>query len=456
MRRTSFASVVLIGASGVAAILLFRTLRLLRELQRHEAAKDVVAEVLRIAGVLAITAALLLASVRLRPPLRANLALSIVAAAVGIYAGEVFLTLHSPRLEQRLGEKLRVLAELCGRGVDAYPGIEPARFVWAREPEGPTSILIDGLRLLPLAGIARKQTIDCKEGADWLIYKTDEHGFHNPPGLWDAAPLDMAAVGDSFTAGMCVPSDENMVAHLRRRHPATLNLGMAGNGPLLMLAQLREYLPAVRPKVVLWCHFLGNDLLDLRKERAHPVLARYLEEGFRQGLLERQGAVDRAVGEYVESYLVPTLVRRSRTWPPLENILGLRNVRSRLNLGFADPYATAPTEEEYHLFETVLASAKASVERWGGKLYFVGLPPWSEPPRQIGERAQVQVDRESKLRVLAIARRLDLTVIDVQEAFALHPAPESLFACPKCHYSSEGYRLAAKTVLAVLDATAKP
>jgi hypothetical protein len=247
-----------------------------------------------------------------------------------------------------------------------------------------------------------------------------------------------------------------MVARIRRRYPATVNLGRAGSGPLLMLALLREYLPGLRPKVVVWCYFSGNDLLDLRRERTHPILIRYLEDGFRQGLLERQDALDRALEAYLKAYHVPALVRRSKAWPRAVDVLALRNLRARLGLSFADPYATVPTEDEYRLFEQVLAKAKATVTAWGGRMYFVCLPGWTELPSQIGEGAQAELEPKVQQRVLALARGLGLTVIDVRSAFAAHPAPESLFACRKCHYNAEGYRVAADAILRALEPAAQP
>ena len=133
------------------------------------------------------------------------------------------------------------------QGREPSPGVEPVRFVWAHAPGAPTSVTIDGAAVLPLGGLSRRTTLDCKEGGDWLVFQTDEHGFHNPPGAWSAPSLELAFLGDSFVHGSCVPSEQNMVERVRARHPATLNLGTAGGGPLIMLAQLREYLPALRP-----------------------------------------------------------------------------------------------------------------------------------------------------------------------------------------------------------------
>ena len=41
-----------------------------------------------------------------------------------------------------------------------------------------------------------------------------------------------------------------------------INLGVGGFGPLLELAALTEYLTPLKPPVVLWVFFEGNDLTD--------------------------------------------------------------------------------------------------------------------------------------------------------------------------------------------------
>ena len=65
------------------------------------------------------------------------------------------------------------------------------------------------------------------------------------------AMWDIASVGDSWVNGFCVPSDKNFVALIRKYYPATLSLGENGNGPLAELATLEEYLPSLKPKVML-------------------------------------------------------------------------------------------------------------------------------------------------------------------------------------------------------------
>ena len=453
--RDGLPKLVLAGAAAAPALLLFRALVLLRALWRQDAERAALLQVAGFAAAFGLAVALLLLALKLPADRRANLALALASAAAVAYATEVVLKLNSDTAERRLAERLQLVDEMGRRGEPAYPSIEPIRFVWARPRDAPSLLVIDGVPALPLSGRSLSRLVTCQDEKDrrWRVYQTDEHGFHNPPGLWQRAPVSLAAVGDSFTAGACVPSDASMIAGLRHRFPDAVNLGVSGSGPLLMLAVVREYLPAIRPRAVLWCHFAGNDLLDLRRERDHPLLRRYLEDGFRQGLVEKQAAIDRALDQYLELQLRPSLQRRRGVSASVADALALRDLRLRLGLVFADP-SVAATDKEIALFRTVLAKAQRTVRGWGGTLHFVYLP--ARTPRSIGWEAAIHIAAAARARTLSVARELGLPVIDVEAAFLAHPDPESLFACPECHYTVAGYRLAADTILAELDGAARP
>lgn len=447
MRAARVANCILGGGAAAVALFTARVLELLRALRAHGASEP---RLWMVAGLGAVLVLALLLALRLAPPRRVNLALAVAAVAATLYAGELLLDSAAPG-PARMSEKLARIDGLRAQGRAVSPGVEPVRFTWIRGPEMPTTVTIDGRPVLPLGGIARRLTVDCKEGGDWMTFETDEHGFHNPPGLWSAPALDVAFVGDSFVHGSCVGDAENMVARVRERHPATLGLGMAGSGPLAMLAEVREYLPALRPRTVVWCYFSGNDLLDLRRERTHPLLAAYLAPGHAQGLAARQPALDRALTEFVDGSLLPRLRLLTRRRLDFRRALALREVRTRAGLALADPYALVPTEEEIALFARVLREARDTVRGWGGRLLFVYLPEWPAPARQLGEREYVKGRAAAAARVRALVREQGLPLVDVEAAFQGEPQPERLYACPGCHYGPAGYALAARAILQALD-----
>ena len=178
--------------------------------------------------------------------------------------------------------KLTVIADLRGKGIDAYPNFSPQALLSTKKHGNPKIVV--GAEFLPLAGISNKVSVACNESGEYMVYENDEHGFHNPTGLWNTGRVDIAAVGNSFVQGYCVSSEKNFVARIRNRYPSTLNLGTAGQGPLMMLATIKEYAQWVEPSVVLWFNDEVNSVDFLKGERLSLVNA-VLEHWFQPRLI---------------------------------------------------------------------------------------------------------------------------------------------------------------------------
>jgi len=271
------------------------------------------------------------------------------------------------------------------------------------------------------------------------------------------APVRIAALGDSFTQGYCVPSGSSFVDLIRRQDGATLNLGIAGDGPLMMLATLEEYLSPLEPQIVLWFYFEGNDLVDLQSERKMPLLQNYLRDDFTQPDLARQSDVDRAIMAEI-----PAIVAKERT--DLENrsrntmVYGaiafakLSALRGRLApFSESDPLSAGAAADfdtsNMAVFRDILVQAKARVRSWHGDLYFVYLPEWAR---------YTKYDSWGKARrdeVLRIVSALGIPIIDVDPVFRAHGDPLSLFPFRSSgHYNEAGHRLVADTVIRALSA----
>ena len=318
-----------------------------------------------------------------------------------------------------------------------------------------SEIAINGTEVLPLAGMSNIATVLCNESGKYVIFDSDQYGFHNPNEIWDSRQFDIAAVGDSYTQGYCVPSDKNFVALVRRHYPSTLNLGVAGDGPLTALATLKEYVQFTKPKVLLWFFWEGNDLVDLKREKTSPLLMRYLNSDFSQNLVHRQPDIDAAVAVQIEKARRNlTLERHPKNLPEgqdgmainakkvreiSESTIRLSNLRQRLGLvSKAGEFDTAVSEDEMKLLEKVLTQAKTTINEWGGAAYFIYLP---ERDRYVDRRMADSNDMDRE-QVLRIAKSAGFSVIDITDVFQSQADPVSLFPFRRLgHYNEQGHRV---------------
>jgi hypothetical protein len=347
-----------------------------------------------------------------------------------------------------------VIADLRKDGVDAVPIITPSNHLFVAQSDGSikSAVQIDGREVMPLASVSGEATLLCNENGQWIRYQSDSRGFNNPEGAWRFSQLDVAALGDSFTHGYCVPSDKNYVDLIRKRDAATLNLGIAGDGPLLMLATLEEYLPLLRPKIVLWFYYEGNDLTDLQTEKRSALLRSYLRDDFSQADLARQSEIDRAILAEMPrlSALERDRVNRKSRQQLIYGIVAfikLTAIRGRLApLGNTDPQALEMAADfegpNIEVFRDIVSRAKSRVEKWNGQLYFVYLPEWS---RYTSYRSW---GKDKRGDVLTLVRSLGVPLIDIDPVFHAHGDPLALFPFRGVgHYNETGHRLVAQEVL---------
>ena len=138
-----------------------------------------------------------------------------------------------------------VIADLHKHGIDAVPIVAAATTFSSssRTEASNRPSTFTGLKLFPSVGSPIGSQF-CVTRMVIMSRTKVTTRFSQPQGNLEVGHMDIAALGDSSLHGYCVPSDKNFVALIRRDYPATLNLGVAGNGPLLMLAKLKEYLTA--------------------------------------------------------------------------------------------------------------------------------------------------------------------------------------------------------------------
>ena len=435
-------------------------------------------------GVPAGMAGLMFAALRLKPSRKIGLVMFLVATVFSIHLVNLVLAVFHVKLTNsnstlwfRSGDieevvrvakelgvpfdsrpKIEVVTDLRRKGINAVPAIIPLALL-ARQPDGTrrSMIAIGGKEVLPHGGISNRVTVYCNESGEYVIYESDEHGFHNPKGVWGAGSVDIMAAGDSFTQGGCVPSGKNFVDVIRQQYAKSLNLGMAGQGPLITLATIKDYAKVLKPKIILWFFYEGNDIGDLSYERTSPLLMRYLEDDFRQDLLYRQADVDKAIENYiqVEQSLITNPSRPGTDTAEIIDktvrfsgqLARLSQLRQRLGLVYGDYRAnshTGPdttTRTDLDLLQRILAEAKASADSVGARLHFVYLPErerYSEPTNALAIREQV----------LLSVKRAGIPLIDIHDAFRVQKDPLALFPLRRMgHYNELGHQVVGETVV---------
>lgn len=299
-----------------------------------------------------------------------------------------------------------------------------------------------------LGSISLKTTLFCNESGKMTIYQSDEHGFNNPAGVWNQ-PVDLMLIGDSFTQGACVAPEESIASVLRRKGHRVISLGSGGNGPLIELATLTEYVLPMRPKIVLWIYFEGNDLFDLVAESKNPILTKYYDGNFTQNLISIQPEIDRLIEADNKKWEQDQRMQSLHPVKPtfgdhLRNILEFNTIKGLFGGSFraktGDDEALAVPKLKH-----IISLAKERSEIIGAKFIFVYLPRFER-----GKSASPTLYNREK--VLAAVRELNVPIIDIfEEVQSKQPDFRSLYPYGLTgHYTAQGYSLVAEAIDAAL------
>ncbi len=416
----------------------------------------------------------------------------VISVLLGAYAAEIYTQyfygrygygqpVHQITSDNRdTRSAIEVVHDMRKTDIEAYPYLFfRGHQIIADKELGQKSIFThNGIEFAPLGLISNVTTALCNEIGKWQIYKADEHGFNNPQGIWQNQNIDVLALGDSFTHGSCVDPKDHMIGKIRSQYPLTVNLGRLGTGPLFQLATLREYGPALKPKVVVWFVLEDNDIDgDLHDELKIPILRKYLDGNFIQNLLSQQQTIDEKIKGYVNSNFNEWIKRVQQqrqsggsvspwvevgapakanpntpflglNWGKISNILKLQNVRNAIGISSVRGRKKKRLEALYGEFEDILVKAQETVNTWGGKIQIVYLAG----PTRYNSWRQKDVRDFQRQKLLEVFARQKLPVIDIVSTFAKETDPASLFYG---HYSPKGYEIVSDLVLKELAKSLK-
>ena len=351
-----------------------------------------------------------------------NISILFFTIGVSIYGFETFLEFSTKteieilaKQAKKLGvpydtrTKTEVRDSLREKGIEALPNMHG--YYWMEE----NGFASKNGRIYPLATVSNSTTILHNQSGFYPVVEMDEHGYHNPKGLYLENKVDIVLTGDSFAEGYAVNSDENITALLRKLDFKAISLGKGGNGPLLELATIKEYAEPIKPKIVLWLYF-ANDLNNLKYEMQSSILKSYLnEENFSQNLISRQDEIDSVLMSYVRKVwkierdkAKESNVKRERlSNNHLIKILKLYNLRTINNLIPTPTHLKSqPSDQDVlPVFREILNKSSLRISKWGGKMYLIYLPAYGRYSKDYDHNFSLS-DRDF---VISTATELDIS-----------------------------------------------
>ena len=329
-------------------------------------------------------------------------------------------------------EKMILVEQLDKKNKNTFPSIIPNIFLNKGD-----------INFFPLGGVSNATTVFCKEGPKFSVYKSDRFGFNNPDNNWDSE-IENLFIGDSFTQGACVKGGEDIASQIRLLTKSkTLTLGMAGNGPLIELASLKEYSQNIKVKNIFWVYFERNDLNDLKKEKKNKILIKYLDRNFSQNLKQKQAKIDNILKQNIikekKNFLSKNYTGDSKNKDVFQKIIRLKILRDKLALDRGLNSTVDP------LFKEIILNAKNYANKKGSNFYFVYLPDKeSFKKHNLSKKNLFKKDQ-----ILKILKKNKINLIDIQSlVFSKEEDPISLFAHRTYgHYSAETYSKIARVIV---------
>ncbi len=281
----------------------------------------------------------------------------------------------------------------------------------------------DKLEILPLSGISNKKTILCNEHGYNAIYKSDRYGFNNPDLEWDKKNIDFLLVGDSFTHGTCVNTPDSIAGILRKlnKNTGVITLGYMANGPLLEYASLKEYLPIVKPKNVIWLYY-ENDLWDLKFELKNKILLNYLNDNkFSQNLYQKQDQINEIVQKQLDIFESDFKnSARVNTNYSIKKFIKLHNLRIFFKSLSNEKMLRTISPQ----FKSIIKLAHDYVKKNQSNFYFVYIPEYKRYKKNL----QNDYSFNDYEKVINYVKSLNIPIIDLnEELFQKNKDPLSLY-----------------------------
>ena len=394
--------------------------------------------------------------------------------------------------------KIEVINDFKRQNIDAYPSGVASQLFNNLDNDYLNSGIHPFGNIFPIGGISNIKTVLCNETGDWAIYQSDRHGFNNDDTVYSRPGPRLMILGDSFAHGSCVPEGKDIGGRLRAHGYNAINIAVRGNGPLLELAGLVEYGRILKPKIVFWVYYEGNDLRNLKEELGSQYLKNYLSKKFYQGLTKRQDEIDsfwkrfinikkelieinaskdspkktaqidsrkkideiarrfsfrkfsRGGGDTPRQYDTPTkqTSEKKEKYDFRSTVTNIRNfiVLSKLRTLLGSTGIRLKKNQNRVLLEklrTIFKRAKEETAAWGGKIHVVYLPVQVLGSRYFSIKSEERVDRTEIIKIL---RELNIPLTNFERALEEKKYDPKFFPS-RGHYTTAGYQLLADYIV---------
>tara|TARA_B100001540_G_C15806071_1_gene642134 strand:+ start:1371 stop:2738 length:1368 start_codon:yes stop_codon:yes gene_type:complete len=306
------------------------------------------------------------------------------------------------------------------------------------------------IELFPFAGLSNSKTINCNENGYYSIFDSDRYGFNNPDDVWNKNKISYLILGDSYAFGSCVNRPYDIASALRIKSKETvINLGYNGNGPLIELASLKEYIPNEKKiEKILFFYYEGNDLKNLSDELKNEILLKYLkDENFSQKIKFRQKEVDNLILKKIKEYYKRLNVNNIKvnneisTYSEIFKFLKINKTRRWVIFNFNYYITEKPEKKVINEFFNILKLIKKLSKENNSKFYFVYIPSFNR-------YNSLYYNNSDYIEIKEKLKSLNIEMIDLHDSiFKELKNKNNLFPFERYgHFTIEGNNKIAETI----------
>ena len=305
-------------------------------------------------------------------------------------------------------------------------------------------------KVIPFRGPINMPTLTCAEDLDYKISKNDKFGFKNPNEVYKK-PIDLIILGDSFAEGWCYNEKDDVAGLLREKNINSLNFGIAGAGPILSLAVMREYVKNFNPKYLLFFYCEANDLMDLNIEKNNYLLKKYLSNNFSQNLLQNTNQkkiflenIDKEIKKMFLSKKEESIYIKNKKeifYDRLRDSLELSRTKNKIKslILYGDE------KENQELFFKIIREMNNFSNNNNIEFIFIYLPVWE---RYFAKFSKYNKYISKKEYILNKIEGMNIKFLDIDKEFLKEEALENLFPLKYYgHYNRLGYKKVADSIL---------